>query len=428
MAASTDDPGQIAFAHGLSAADDAATAASSAATSAMQRLGRPADLVLVFLSTPHVQEATAINKVVREITGARCLLGVSGVGVLAGDREFDDGPGVAVLAGSMPGVELKPFAGPDVLDASNDPASLARVIHAGPEQKGVLLFADAFSVPVGGLLARINEARQQAGVPLRESPLIGGMASAGEEPGTNAMMLNDRVFNSGVVGVSFGGPVKVEAVVSQGCKPFGPNFVITKARPNLIQELGGRPAMERIEEAVEELEQTDRKLLAGGLLLGRVVDERKPRFGRGDYLIRHIVGIDKRSGAVAVDDRLRTGQTVRLHLRDRETASSDLLLLMDAQRLHDAPAGALVCTCNARGSALFGRPHHDAMAVARAFQTVEPGERAARGGQPIDAGTPVLPTAGFFAAGEIGPIAGQSFLHTQTACIALFRPDPNGSG
>ncbi len=423
MAPTNDASGQIAFAHGLSAADDAATAASSAASSAMQRLAKPADLAMVFISTPHVQEAASVNKVVREATGARCLLGVSGVGVLAGDREFDDGPGVAVLVASMPGVELEPFAGPEVLDASDDPEKLAKVIHAGPGQKGVILFADAFSVPVGGLLARINDARAKAGVDLRESPLIGGMASAGDEPGANAMMLNDRVFNSGVVGVSFRGPVRIDAVVSQGCKPFGPNFVITKARPNLIQELGGRPAMERIEEAVEDLEQADRKLLAGGLLLGRVVDERKPRFGRGDYLIRHIVGIDKRSGAVAVDDRLRTGQTVRLHLRDRETASSDLLLLMDAQRLHDQPAGALVCTCNARGSALFGRPHHDAMAVARAFQTVEPGERAARGGQPIDAGTPILPTAGFFAAGEIGPIAGLGFLHTQTACIALFRAE-----
>jgi small ligand-binding sensory domain FIST len=31
-----------------------------------------------------------------------------------------------------------------------------------------------------------------------------------------------------------------------------------------------------------------------------------------------------------------------------------------------------------------------------------------------------VPTAGFFAAGEIGPVGGQSFLHGFTATIAVF--------
>jgi small ligand-binding sensory domain FIST len=66
----------------------------------------------------------------------------------------------------------------------------------------------------------------------------------------------------------------------------------------------------------------------------------------------------------------------------------------------DAPAGALVFSCNGRGSSMFGTPGHDAMAVQRELHGA--------------------PAAGFFAAGEIGPVGSRSFLHGFTATVAVF--------
>jgi small ligand-binding sensory domain FIST len=51
---------------------------------------------------------------------------------------------------------------------------------------------------------------------------------------------------------------------------------------------------------------------------------------------------------------------------------------------------------------MFGRPHHDAQALGQ--------------------GLAGAPAAGFFAAGEIGPVGGQNFLHGFTATVAIFAP------
>ena len=64
-------------------------------------------------------------------------------------------------------------------------------------------------------------------------------------------------------------------------------------------------------------------------------------------------------------------------------------------------------TCNGRGTRLFSDPGHDARAISKALSQAP--ERP-------------FPLAGFFAAGEIGPIGASSFLHGHTASLALFRP------
>jgi small ligand-binding sensory domain FIST len=252
--------------------------------------------------------------------------------------------------------------------------------------------------------------------------VFGGMASASLKAGGNALILNDRVLRSGGVGLSLRGNLHVDTVVSQGCRPFGPTMVVTKAKGNMIFELGGRPAIESVQEAVTALGGSSRQLLAGGLFIGRVIDEYKGRFGRDDFLIRQVMGADPNRGAIAVADAMRVGQTIRLHARDTRTASEDLALLLDAQKLYDKPKGAMLVTCNGRGKKMFNVNDHDAGAVAKAFTHVPGGEELSKPGIVFEPGadTPV-PLAGFFAAGEIGPIGDESFVHGQTACLALFR-------
>lgn len=103
--------------------------------------------------------------------------------------------------------------------------------------------------------------------------------------------------------------------------------MITKARGNIIFELGGRPALRVLQEAVAELSEEQRAKLPGGPFIGRVINEYKERFGRSDYLIRTVMGFDPNTGAVAVGDLVRVGQTIRFHARDAQTASEDLALL-----------------------------------------------------------------------------------------------------
>ena len=64
------------------------------------------------------------------------------------------------------------------------------------------------------------------------------------------------------------------------------------------------------------------------------------------------------------------------------------------------PAGALLFACNGRGRGCSARP----------TTTPRPSPPRSHG----------APAAGFFAAGEIGPVGGEYFLHGFTATVAVF--------
>ncbi|RMH28010.1 MAG: hypothetical protein D6692_06770 [Planctomycetota bacterium] len=409
---------------GLSARPDAIAAADDLS----DRLGAGTpDVVMLFATAQHAGRMGMIEDRVRQRTGARHVLGVTAEGVLAGSAERERSPALAGFSLRAPGIGVHPFwiDAPPAGDAPESrAAALGEQIGAGDDLRAAFVFADAFSVPLVNLIPDLSACRtQRVGANGRSEPvgtILGGMASAGAQPGSNTLVCNGQVRNAGAMGVSISGPIRVDAVVSQGCRPFGPKMVITKARGNLILELGGVPAVEAVREAVRTLNNEDRRLLAGSLLIGRVIDDSKRYLGRGDYLVRVVLGADEQSGAVAVADLVRAGQTVRLHLHDAQTAREDLALLMDGQRLYETPAGALVFSCNGRGEKLFGPGGHDARAVCHAFDPAPDGPRAAKTGAEVDP-SPGIPLAGFFAAGEIGPIGDRIFHHGHTAVVALIR-------
>jgi small ligand-binding sensory domain FIST len=228
--------------------------------------------------------------------------------------------------------------------------------------------------------------------------VAGGVASAGTQPGANRLVLDGRLHDRGAVLVLLAPDVPVEVVVSQGCGPVGQPFTVTAAERNMLIELAGRPALERVQETIDGLDERDRSAAARGLHMGRVVDEHKLDFDRGDFLVRNVLGADRANGAVAVGDEVEVGATVQLHVRDADSADADLRLLLDG---HEGE-GALVFTCNGRGMQLFGVPHHDASVISESL------------------GTTAL--AGMFCAGEVGPVGGRSFLHGFTAVTVIFGP------
>jgi small ligand-binding sensory domain FIST len=258
--------------------------------------------------------------------------------------------------------------------------------------QALLLVADPFSFPSEQFLDWVG--RRHPGL-----PVIGGMASAAQAPGGNRLAIGRQIRTSGAVGALLGPGIAVETVVSQGCRPFGQPLVVTRSEDNIIFELAGTPALERlVAQAHGSLTETEVALLEmGGLQIGRVIDEHRETFGRGDFLLRSVLGADRRNGALAVGDVVPVGTTVQFHLRDARTADEDLQVLLKGRRAD----GALVFTCNGRGSRLFDEPHHDARVLSDLLGPV--------------------PLAGFFAAGEIGPVGGRNFIHGFTASMALLR-------
>jgi small ligand-binding sensory domain FIST len=141
------------------------------------------------------------------------------------------------------------------------------------------------------------------------------------------------------------------------------------------------------------------------LLVGLAADEYRDRFGRGDFVIRNLLGVDHASGALALSATPRVGQTVQFQIRDAGAADDELRTMLSATHTElggRSPVAALLCSCNGRGTGLFGTPDHDALALAGEFGSV--------------------PAAGFFCNGEIGPVGGVPFLHGFTASIGLIVP------
>jgi small ligand-binding sensory domain FIST len=210
------------------------------------------------------------------------------------------------------------------------------------------------------------------------------------------------VHRDGAVAVMLHGGVSLRTVVSQGCRPIGRHFVITKAERNVIYELGGRPALLQLKEIFDDLPTREQQLVQHGLHVGRVVNEYQDTYAQGDFLIRNVMGIDPDHGSVVIADFVRTGQTVQFQIRDAQTADEEMRQLLSSVRKDRTakPAGALLFTCNGRGTRLFPAPHHDAGVIRHVLGDI--------------------PLAGFFAAGELGPVGGKNFMHGFTASIALF--------
>ena len=372
----------------------------AAITTAEDQLGAgpPADLAVVFVSAAYGGDIRPALEGLSEATAARTTLATTAEGVLAGATEYEDGPAVVVWLARLPGATIVPLS----LEYSQTPdggtfAGWPQELDGTwPDSASLLLLADPFSFPVDALIKRMAE--DHPGV-----PIVGGMASGGGHPGSNTLVVDSRTYDSGAVGLVIGGGVRIRPVVSQGCRPIGRPLVITRAEANMIIELGGRPALERLREIDAELSPADRLLVRSSLHVGRAVTEYRDEFRHGDFLVRNVAGADPDSGVLAVGDFVRAGQTIKFHVRDATSATEDLRTLLG--RTHAASptaAGALVFTCNGRGTRLFAAPHHDARCIQDCLGP--------------------LPTAGFFAQGEIGPVGLQNCLHGFTASIAVFEP------
>ena len=377
----------VSIAVGISDEPDSIAAFGQAADQAARELEGDCDLAILFVAAPHLAHARAILEIVHERLGPRALIGCGAGGVLGAGRELERGPGAAVwaLSAAEAMIETHHFE----VDPDGDELTLSGL--PGPDTgEALIVLADPYTFSAEALLTHLNAERP-------EMPVLGGLASA--IAGGSAVLFCDReIFPGGAVACSLSG-VALTPCVSQGATPVGPEMTITRAHGNQIEELASRPAIERLREAIAALPAREQALAAQGLMLGVVIDENQPEYERGDFLVRPIIGAQ--GGALAIGELVRVGQTVRMHVRDAATADEDLREALRLQRepLGSGAAGALVFTCNGRGSRMFAVPDHDAAAVDEALGA---------------------PAAGFFCAGEIGPVGGRNFLHGFTATIAVF--------
>jgi small ligand-binding sensory domain FIST len=355
-------------------------------------LGHAPTLALAFLSTGYTPHLEEFQEVVAVHGHAATLCGCTGSGLIGTAREAETSEGFSLLFLHLPEAKVRavPIAQAQVETSDGDAFWHTQ---AGPSPAAWLAFANPFRFDADTWLREWNSA-------YRGVPVLGGLASGARGDDDVTVFGPTIGQNSDAVAIALDG-VRLETVVSQGCRPIGEALPVTRADEHLLLELGSRPAYQVLEQAFNTLAEADKQRARGNLFAGLAVDEYKEQFARGDFLVRNILGADPATGAVVVGAHPRTGQTLQYQLRDAASADEELKsLLAPLAARQEEPTASLLFCCNGRGKHLFGAPDHDAKAVVNALGTA--------------------PSAGFFCNGEIGPVGGSNFLHGYTVSIGLI--------
>ncbi|MCP3919800.1 MAG: hypothetical protein GY711_30055 [bacterium] len=392
------------FASSLSTDPDLGVAEERCAAELMHELGGTApDLLLAFASLSYGERLLGLGQRMEAATGARHVAGCTAMSIIGGSREIETRPALSLFGAVLPGCDL--HLSDLAAERTDDGWAFRSEISIDvPEQAGLIVLGDPFSLPAQEYLTHLSGA-------LPGVPVVGGMASGGRQPGQNLVFRNQDTLRAGGVAIVLQGGVELSPLVSQGCRPIGEPFVVTGARGNVVKTLKGGGAARRMIKMLEELHAEERDLFQRGAFVGLAVDATKSQFGSGDLLVRNVIAVDPDTDAIAIAGSVRPGQTLHFMVRDAASASEELEALL-AERsgswtdCDPGSVGALLFSCGGRGSHMFRKLHHDAEAI-----------QAALG--------PDLPLAGFFANGEIGPVGDAPYLHGFTASVGLLRARPD---
>ncbi len=357
-------------------------------------------LAVIFVSPHYQADYDSVPDLVRQGLGPVVVLGCSGGGIIGDGQEVEQRPAVSITVASLPGVEIVPFHldGDNLPDLDAPPQAWEEAVNVSPSlSPQFVMLADAFSFPVQNLLMGLDYAYS-------ESAKIGGLASGAQQQGGNALFLDGQVYRSGAVGVALHGNITVDTVVAQGCRPVGQPMRVTESRRNVLAQLDGQPPMTVLKDLFQKSDDRDRELMRNSLFLGVVMDEFIDDPKQGDFLIRNVVGMDDRTGVLAIGELLKEGQLVQFHLRDAQTSTDDLTQVLERyaeENRENQAQGALLFSCLGRGQFLYGQANHDTELFRDKLGSV--------------------PLGGFFCNGEIGPVSGTTFLHGYTSSFGIFR-------
>lgn len=385
---------------------------------AKQSLDAPADLAIVFISSAFASEFSRVAPLLAEHLRVKVLIGCSGGGVIgrnaqAQTQEIEDQPALSLCLASLPEVTLTPFhvTAEGLPDMDSSPSQWTELFGVPVDTNPhFIVLADPFSSGINDLLQGLDYAYPVA-------VKVGGLASVGSVTRSSGLFCNDQYYQEGAVGVALSGNIVLEAIVAQGCRPIGQPYQVVAGDRNIVMSIETsasdatgssepQPPLTVLQDLFQTLSEDDRALAQHSLSVGVARDAFQQTLQQGDFLIRNLLGVDPKTGAIAIGDRVRPGQRIQFHLRDARASAEDLELLLQRYRAQlesasSAPVGALMFACVGRGEGLYGKPNFDSQLFSEFFD---------------------IPVSGFFCGGEIGPVGNTTFLHGYTSVFGICRP------
>ncbi|MGB7440024.1 MAG: FIST N-terminal domain-containing protein [Coleofasciculaceae cyanobacterium] len=418
----------IKWANALSTRPSLEAAVTEVVERVSQSMPMAADLALVFISSAYASDYSRLIPLLKERLSVPVIIGCGGGGIVGMNsqgeaQEVEGTTALSLSLAHLPEVKVHPFHIPanQLPDLDSSPDTWVKLIGVSPEeQPHFILLADPFTSEVNDLLKGLDFAYPG-------SVKVGGLASSTQPNLPNSLFYYSdseeiqqtaHFYHEGTIGVALSGNIILDTIVAQGCRPIGQIYQVTKGERNILLELAEvkgvdtttsspqpRPPLEVLRDLIQSLSEQDRKLAQHSLFVGIARDGFKQQLDHGDFLVRNLLGVDPRVGAIAIGDQVRPGQRIQFHLRDALTSAEDLELFLkdyqkEASQAADA-SGALMFSCLGRGVGLYEQPDFDSQLLRRYLKNVQLG--------------------GFFCNGEIGPVGNATFVHGYTSVFGICR-------
>jgi len=396
------------------------TAVKEVAQQAKNQLGAQPDLAFVFVSVAFASEYARLMPLIQEHLPVTHIVGCSGSGVIGMDEEFpseiEEGPALSITVAHLPNVNIQSFhlTAADLPDLDSPPQAWSDLIGVTPEARpSFVLMADPFSSGTSELLQGMDYAYPEA-------TKVGGLAGIESFSRNSGLFCDGELYREGIVGVALSGEIVLEAIVAQGCRPIGELYRVSEGDRNIMLKLepddledadAAQTPLEILQNIFQGMDEEERELAQNALFIGVAQSGFKPSLTRRDFLIRNLVGVDPRNGAIAVADKIRPGMRVQFHMRDAQTSEEDLEGMLRRYRIERlenkleddgtsaSPVGALLFACTGRGEGLYDEPNFDSDLFEEYLGP--------------------LPVGGFFCNGEIGPVGSTTFLHGFTSVFGI---------
>lgn len=385
---------------GISNIENSVQAAREASGKAMQMAGiEKSDWALVFCTFPHRANYEEVLRTVSEVIRTTNISGCSALGVLSNEKEIEAQPGIAVLTVSSDEISAKPFIvhqlGAGGLKAGEEIGTSLKSI--ADKASLLTLLPDPFYIHPDLIFQGI---RSKIG----DIPIVG--ASASEDPRINDTFefYRQTVASGAASGFLFSGEFSYSIDITQGCKLVGESFVVTSSNKNVILELDGTPAFEKLKEVIPDALVKDPNSIMRLIYAAFPPVRGGTEITGSEYLVRNLIGLDPEKGAIAVSENIEPGQVISFTTRNPDAAREDLKQMLErvtSCRNDKKPYKfGIYFNCCARGTSLYGIEGIDTAYINNAL--------------------PDVPIIGFFGNAEFAPLSQRNHLFTYTGVLVLF--------
>ena len=346
---------------GVSKESNPEAAVAEVLNSAIKEVNLPqVHWVMIFFTQDHFVHAGRLHELIREQTKCECITGCSGMGVITGEGEIVDGPGLVLMAGFTPELYLKALAKYQELEHS---AGVTQQLREALEKFGdgnslFFFFPDVYQHQPHNFINMFNYLKSSLSV------YGGGSCNDGSKE-TSIQFGPNIVTLNGASGLVMSGVTEFVAGVTQSCATLGEPMFVTEIKDDLILSLDGKPALEVFTEVAKELQFKDMEEAAQQLLLSFPLDSEKPVFTGEGSMARHVTGVDMKSQGITTSQIVHQGGVVSFAYRNHKSAEIDIRAMLTRlkNKNRKTPDFGIYFNCSSRGEALYGRSNVDTLII-----------------------------------------------------------------